>query len=176
MVLIRGQEFWVWGLYFNPTTKQNHKKYYPKSKTNRITILNGQGLTLKEKNIFTNSLTALSKARIEKTIQPFLLLIEDAENLKGEALEEIITSKTGIAIILVTSHPTELGRKMLAQMGNQIIGKTTDPTDIAYLRNMLNCTEEELPNLNVGEWIINSLNLIRPTKVQVKKSNSNEDN
>ena len=148
-----------------------------KTKPNQITILNGQALTLKEKHaFFTNSLTTLAKARIEKTIQPFLLLIEDAENLKGEALEEIITSKTGIATILVTSHPTELGGKTLAQMGNQIVGKTTDPTDIAYLRNMLNCTEEELLNLNVGEWVINGLNLTRPTKVQVKKRSSNADN
>jgi hypothetical protein len=142
----------------------------PKAQINQVTILNGQNIPLKEKNAnFNTALSTLIKARLEKTIQPLMLLIEDAENLQ-EALQEILTTKIGITAILVCTHPTGLEPKTLTHMGNQIIGKTTDPTDIAYLRATLNCTQQELNSLKVGEFYINSLNAPYPTKVQITNS------
>jgi DNA helicase HerA-like ATPase len=153
------------------TSVHSAVKEIPKPKPSHITIITGQSQTLKEKNEnLAQALTAMSKARVEKTTPQFLLIIEDAENLMGQ-LQEIVTVKTGITTILITSRPTDLGPKILAQMGNQIIGKTADPTDIAYLKAILNCTEQEITILNQGEFIVDSLNKPQPTKVQIKNSN-----
>ena len=78
-------------------------------------------------------------------------------------------SKNGIATILITSHPTVLGGKILSKIVNQIIGRTNDPEDLAFLKNMISGNAEQLSSLNVGEWIVNGLNIIRPMRVQVRE-------
>jgi DNA helicase HerA-like ATPase len=83
-------------------------------------------------------------------------------------LKEVVASKLGITAVLVTSHPAGLHATVLSQMGNQILGKTVNPQDTAYLKGMLNCSEQELLSLCQTEFIVNSLNLARPMKVQVK--------
>jgi DNA helicase HerA-like ATPase len=154
---------------YTASTVTSQTKEAPKIKTNQITILNGQTLSLAEKGKFyTNQLTLLAKARLEKTIPGFLLIIEDPENIGAEALKEIVTAKLGITAVLVASHPTGLDAAVLAQMGNQILGKTVNPTDTAYLKAMLNCTEQELTGLFRGEFFVYGLNMARPAKVQVK--------
>ena len=102
-------------------------------------------------------------------MQPFLLVVEDAENLPVQAIQEILMSKNGIATILITSHPTELGGKVLSKMVNQIVGRTSDPEDLAFLKNMISGSGEQLSSLEVGEWIVNGLNIIRPIRVQVRE-------
>lgn len=144
-------------------------KDIPKIKTNQITIISGQNQTLKEKTAnYTYMLSAIIKAKIEKTIPSFLLIVEDAENL-SEPLQEIVSAKMGITTMLISSRPTDLGPKTLAQMANQIVGKTADPADIAYLKAILNCKKEEITSLNQGQFIVNSLNKPRPTKILIKK-------
>jgi DNA helicase HerA-like ATPase len=136
----------------------------------QITILNAHGLTLEEKRSFyTEALQLLMKLRIEEKIKPLFVVIEEAENLKGETLDQVVAEgrKIGLFVCLLTTHPTELGGKILSQMGNQIIGKTTDNQDIALITNMAGPTNA-LPSLELGEWIINGINANRPMKVHVK--------
>ncbi len=114
-------------------------------------------------------MTALSKSRREKISPPFLLVVEDAENLTQKAIEEILATKDGISTILITSHPTMIGGKALSQMQYQIIGRTNDPEDLAYLKNMITSTDEELSRLGIGEWIVNGSNVTRATKIRVRE-------
>jgi DNA helicase HerA-like ATPase len=141
-------------------------------KKGRTTIINTRGLSPPERNSLINaSLSALLKLRAEKEIEPFFLVIEEAENLKGEALEQIVSEgrKTGISLCLLSSHPTELGGKILSQMSNQIIGRVTDKTDLEYLSNMVQIVNGSLASLAVGECIINGVNHSRPMKAQIRQ-------
>jgi len=140
-------------------------------KTNQTTILNAENLTPEEKHTtLTHYLTALWKARTEKTIPPLLLIVEDAETLKNETLETIAYqgTKHGIALMLIAKHPAELGGKILSQTTTQIIGRTTDKDDIDYLKNMAQEKTALLPQLKQGQWIINSLTTTQPTQILAK--------
>ena len=97
------------------------------------------------------------------------MVIEEAENLKGTILDQAISEgrKIGIAILLLTTHPSELGGKILSQTGNQIIGKTVDNQDIDFLRNIIG-NGNSLPTLMANEWIINGININRPMKIRAK--------
>jgi DNA helicase HerA-like ATPase len=150
------------------TEKETLAKEIRKS---QITILNAHGLTPEEKRSFyTESLKTLLKLRVEEKVQPLFLLIEEAENLKGEALDQVVSEgrKIGVFACLLTTHPAELGGKILSQMGNQIIGKTTDKEDIEYLANMAGTANGSLPSLALGEWIINGISANRHMKVHVR--------
>ena len=156
-----------------PNPDENAKDKLAKTiKPNQITTLNAEGLKPEEKHhTFTNYLAALWKARIEKTIPPFLLVVEDAEALKNETLEAIAYggTKHGVALILIAKHPTELGAKILSQMSTQIMGRTTDKDDLDYLKNMAMEKAALLPQLKQGEWIINSTTTTRPTQVHARQ-------
>jgi DNA helicase HerA-like ATPase len=134
-----------------------------------MTILNAQGLSPEEKrSFFLDSLQLLLKLRLEEKIKPLFLIIEEAENLKGEVLNQVIAEgrKTGIFVCLLTTNPAEFGGKILSQMGYQITGKTTNKEDIEYLSNMIGGANA-LPDLAVGEWIINGISNNRPTKLHM---------
>jgi DNA helicase HerA-like ATPase len=136
-------------------------------KKSPITILNAQGMALEEKrSTFLKSLQIILKQRLEQKIMPQFLIIEEAENLKGETLNQAVAEgrKIGISICLLTTNPSELGSKVISQMGYQIIGKTTNKEDIAYLSNMAAVTNAP-DNLAVGDWIIYGISNNRPTKV-----------
>ena len=138
-------------------------------KKGQMTILNAHGLTLEEKRSFyIELLQLLTKLRLEEKIKPLFLIIEEAESLKGEALSQVVAEgrKIGVFVCLITTHPTVLGGSILSQIGNQIIGKTTDKEDIEYLANMVG-PASTLPSLAFGEWIINGINASRPMKVQI---------
>jgi DNA helicase HerA-like ATPase len=109
------------------------------------------------------------KLKLEGKIKSLFLIIEDAENIIPSSLEDVVAEgrKTGIFLCLLTTHPTELGGKILSQMGNQIIGKTTDKEDIEYLSNMAR-TSNSISNLAIGEFIVNETSTNRPTKVRIK--------
>ncbi len=149
---------------------ENSDTVAKKIKASQVTVITAENLTLSEKSeYYANILNALAKSRREKTIQPFLLVVEDAENLPVQAIQEILMSKNGIATILITSHPTVLGGKVLSKMVNQIVGRTNDPEDLAFLKNMISGNGEQLSSLEVGEWIVNGLNIIRPMRIQVRE-------
>ncbi len=139
-------------------------------KKEQLTGLNAQGLTTEEKRFFyLEALKLLIKLRSEEQIKPLFLVIEEAENLKGEILNQLVTEgrKTGISVCLLTVNPAALGGKILSQMGYQIIGKTTNKEDIEYLTNLAG-PANTLPTMAPGEWIINGINASRPMKVQLK--------
>jgi hypothetical protein len=139
-----------------------------KVKQGQVTIITAENLSLTEKSAYySNVLNVLAQSRREKTTQPFLLVVEDAENLPLQAILEIL-SANGIATVLITAYPTLLGGRVLSKMGTQIAGRTIDPLDLAFLKNMIDCSDEQLSSLGVGEWVINGLNIMRATKIHVR--------
>ena len=143
-----------------------------KIKSNQITIINAESPYLAEKNEdYISLLKALIKGRQEKTTQPFLVIIEDADNLAPQALQEVLACKE-VGVILISSHPTLLGGKNLSKMQTVIVGKTVDQQDLTYLNNITYGVSEELPGLNVGERVIAGLNISRPTKIQIRDRDS----
>jgi DNA helicase HerA-like ATPase len=140
-------------------------------KPNQITTLNAEGITPEEKqNLYTHYLKNIWKARLEKTVPPILLVVEDAETLKNETLEAMAYegTKHGVALILIAKHPTELGGKILTQTTTQIMGRVTDKDDLEYLKNMAMEKAILLPQLKQGEWIINSLTTMQPAQIHMK--------
>jgi DNA helicase HerA-like ATPase len=138
-------------------------------KKGSIAVLNAQGMELEEKrSFFLESLQIILELRLENKISPLFIIIEEAENLKGEVLNQAVVEgrKIGISICLLTTNPSDLGSKTLSQMGYQIIGKTTNKEDIAYLSNISGATNEPT-DLAVGEWIISGISNNRPTKVRL---------
>jgi DNA helicase HerA-like ATPase len=153
-----------------PNPDKNPKDATKHVKPNQTTILTAEGLTPKEKqNLYHQHLTQLWKARQEKSVPPLLLIAEDAETLKGETLDEIAYAgtKNGIALILITKHPAELGGKILSQTTAQIMGRTTDKTDLDYLANVAGEKAALLPSLTRGQWIISSATMTLPVQMQI---------
>ena len=121
-----------------------------------------------KRSYYIETLQLLLKLRLEEKINPLFLIIEEAENLKGETLDQVVAEgrKIGVFACLLTTHAADLGGKILSQIISQIIGKTIIKEDIEYLISMSGTTNA-LPSLGVGEWIINRLGDTRPMKVQV---------
>lgn len=155
------------------TTRNSPDSVMKKINKGQITIITAENLGQNEKNDFYDQLiNLLAKGLREKTVQPFLLLIEDADNITHQTIQEILGPKSGIATILLTSRPSLLGGKVLSQTQTQIIGKTTNSEDTAFLKNVVGSNTEQLSSLMIGEWIICGLNIIRPLRVQVRELNS----
>jgi len=141
-----------------------------KINANRMSILTAESSTLKQRNeIYSSLLNAIARSRMGTTNSPLLLIIEDADNIALEAIEEILSAKDAFGVILLTSHPTLLGGKILSQMQTQIVGKINDPQDLAYLQNVISGSTAQLSCLNAGEWVISGLDIIRPTKIHMRE-------
>jgi DNA helicase HerA-like ATPase len=160
------------GLHQSKTTElnRNQEALIKEIKNGQLINLTSQAMTTEErKTFYEETLKLLLKLRLEEKIKPILLVIEEAENLKGAILNQVIAAgrKRGIAILLLTTHPSELGGKILSQTGNQIIGKTIDNQDIDFLKNIIG-NANSLPMLMANEWIINGINANRPMKIRTK--------
>jgi len=136
---------------------------------NQLVAITGKNLMPEEKSkSYSRILNALAGNRRQKTTPPFVLVVEDAENFSEEAIQENLSLKHG-ATVLLSSHPSLLGGKALSKIQNQIIGRTTDPSDIEYFKNIFGKTSDQLLSLRVGEWMINGLNVMRPTKIHIRQ-------
>ena len=156
----------------NLTDKNEREILSREVKPGQITILTGQELTFDDRrNFFTGCLKAIEKNRADENAGPCFLLVEEAENLSGETLNQTITEgrKNGIAHCLVSVHPSELGGRVLSQISNQIVGKTIDKDDAEYLSVMTNSGNGVLPSLTAGEWIIDGVNRSRSMKIQARE-------
>jgi DNA helicase HerA-like ATPase len=155
-------------------TEKTEKEILTKEvKPGQTIIVNGEGLSSEERrDFYEKCLKTLMKNRNDEITEPFLLVVEEAEEFKGDTLEQMVSEgrKNGIAICLISMHPIQLGGKVLAQISNQIVGKLADKDDVEYLTNMTNAPSGALPNLAVGEWIINGVNRSRPLKVRVTEN------
>lgn len=96
--------------------------------------------------------------------------LREAESLEAEMVGRIASEgrKFGVSLCLLSQHPTEMGDRVLSQMGIQVMGRTTNAGGLECLRNMAGEKSVLLPHLRTDEWIINGITLRRPTKVFVR--------
>jgi hypothetical protein len=140
-------------------------------KPGQVTVIDAKGLPASERsNFFTCCAKALWLARIDGSVEPFVLVVENAEVVETETLGTIASEgrKMGVSLCLLSQHPAEMSRTVLSQMGTLFVGRTTDAGDLEYLRNMTGEKCALLPQLTTGEWIANGITLTRPTKVFVR--------
>ncbi len=138
---------------------------------NGVTVFDAEGLSFEEKRVFfENSVLNLLESRVKGLVQPFLLVIEEAEIVGGDVLRRVAAEgkKLGVSVCLLTCNPSELGDAVLSQMGTQILGRTTGSGDLECLRNMALEHVSDLPRLATGEFIVNGITLRKPTKVLIR--------
>ena len=134
----------------------------------QVTPITAQNMSIAEKSsYYANILNNLAEARRTKNLQPFLLVIDDADSLPLQAIQEVFDANIGIGILLLSSHPTVLGGRVLSKIGTQIAGRTVDPQDLTFLRNVFEGSDVQLSSLRVGECVVNGLNVAFPMKIHV---------
>jgi len=151
------------------TTPENLAKTI---KPKQVTTITTQNVAPENKSSFySQHLKTLWKSRLEETIPPFTLIIENAEKIDTTTLEQVVYegTKYGIALILITKQPTKLGTNILAQMNTQIIGKTTDNNYINYLKTTLPQHATEITQLKQKEWIVNTNSQQQTTQITTRK-------
>jgi hypothetical protein len=149
--------------------KMDKETYAREIKKNQVTSLTAYGLLEEKRSLYLEALNLLLRLRLEEKIPPTFLLIEHADILKGETLNQLVLDgkKTGVFICLLTAHPSELGGQVLSQMGIQLVGRTLVKEDLETLAYM-GAPAAVLSKLRLGEWIINGVNVNRPIKLTVK--------
>jgi hypothetical protein len=148
----------------------------------KLTIFNMRGLAPKVRaRLFTDCMLALYEGRMRNQFPPFFLIVEEAGNLienpEAAALLQRIASeglKYGISMCLLCQHPTAVTNKLLSQMGIQIMGRIVEPKDLESLQYMAQEELSSLPKFRVGEWLINGIPLLHPTKIRVRERYSKD--
>lgn len=141
-------------------------------KPGQVAIIDANGLPAGERaSFFTCCVRALWHARIQGSMEPFFLVVEDSATVETETLERIASEgrKAGVSLCLLSQHPADVSRTVLSQMSAQLIGRTTDTGDLECLKNMAGDKYALLPQLTRGEWIANGITMIRPTGVRVRE-------
>ena len=154
----------------NADPKNSQDVITKKIRNDQVSVITAENLSLAEKSVYyKNILSVLAESRRQKTTQPFILVVENAEDLPLQAIQEVLIAKNGIATILISSHPAMLGARVFSKIGIQIAGRTVDPENLTFLKSIVEGSDEQLSSLHVGEWVINGLNVMRPTKVRVRE-------
>lgn len=155
----------------NITTTPQKTNLTQAIKPKQVTIITSQSVPLENKgNFFSQYLKELWTARLEKTIPPFTLVIENAEKIDPETLEQAVYegTKYGLALILITKQPKHLDTNILPQMTTQIIGKTTDINYLNQLKTTLPQHATKIPQLKQKEWIINTNSQQQTTQITAR--------
>lgn len=84
----------------------------------------------------------------------------------------MLLQKNGVNTVLVASDPAALEAAVLSRMGNMVLGRTVYSADAMLLKGYVGCSEQELSSLSQGEFYVNSINMARPIKAQIKLAQS----
>jgi DNA helicase HerA-like ATPase len=141
-------------------------------KRGQTLILDAAGLSFEERRrLFSCCLSALWSHRIESSVVPFVLVVDEAESVEAVLLERVASEgkKLGVTMCLLSQHPAGIGSRILSQMGTQVMGRMMDPGDLACLGSVTGEESAVLTRLRTGEWIVNGVGLMRPQKVLVRE-------
>ena len=79
--------------------------------------------------------------------------------------------KKGIFLFLTTQNPKDVPDILLGQVGSLIIHRLTHPEELKVIKNLVEQnTLSQIRNLNQGEAILTSINLIQDVHVKFVKS------
>jgi hypothetical protein len=139
-------------------------------KKNGTLSLDGLELSFEtRRKTYHEILKILLTLRIERKIDPMVVIIEEADCLKGQELEEslALARKLGISCCLLTTIPSELGKKVLALMSTFIVGTMANQEDITYFSNVIG-QATSLSNQGLDQWTLNGISFVEPIIVNVK--------
>jgi len=140
-------------------------------KPGQVLVLDGNGMGLEERRkLFSCCVSALWSCRVDESVEPFVLVIDNAEAVERELLERVASEgrKFGVSMCLATQHLSGISGKVLSQIGSFIMGRMTDNEDLDRLKTAAREKSALLPNLRTGEWIVNWVAVGRPVKVSVR--------
>ena len=162
-----------WASSTNEQAKKADKDEFKQAVSHdQITIFNSVGLSSEEKSSFyTFCAKTLWNNRIDGGVEPFLLVVERPEDIDADALLALAGDgrRYGVSLGLLSQHPAKVDSGILSQMGTQLMGRTTDAGDLDRLKGMAGEDVGLLPKLRPGEWIVNGIELARPTKVFIRE-------
>ena len=141
-------------------------------KQKQVTVFASQDTDPEKKSSFyTKALETIWNARLQETIPPLTLVIENPEKIEKQTLETVVDEgpKYGLALILVTKHPIQVGPNILSQMSTQIIGKTLDLEYLKYLKVLLPKFVAKIVNLPKNRWIVKTNNQQQTTQIKTKR-------
>lgn len=85
--------------------------------------------------------------------------------------------KKGIFLFLTTQNPQDVPKELLGQIGTFFVHRLTHTNEIEAIKNHLSEKSIKLiPNLNRGEAVLTSVNLIQDLYVEMIKCSRNHDN
>ena len=103
-VLDQNNEYTSLGTAADPKSSAN--EITKQIRHGQVTPITAQNMSVPEKsNYYSNVLNGLAEARRAKNLQPFLLVIDDADSLPLQAIQEIFDANIGIGILLC--RPTQ---------------------------------------------------------------------
>ena len=111
--------------------------------------------------------------------QPFVMYIDEVHrymrvNQESQTGLTIIARegrKKGIFLFLTTQNPKDVPDILLGQVGSLIIHRLTHPEELKVIKNLVEQnTLSQIRNLNQGEAILTSINLIQDVHVKFVKS------
>jgi len=140
-------------------------------KPNQVTVIDTRGLTLEERQrLYSSCVKILWGSRIEQRIEPFLLVVDEAEAIERKMLERIASEgrKRGCMMCLLSQHPTQIDGRIVSQISTQFVGRITDARNLDYF-NKMSIDPRRLSNLRRGEWIVNGITQKHQTKVLLRE-------
>jgi DNA helicase HerA-like ATPase len=141
-------------------------------KRGQVLVLDGAGLGLEERRrLFSCCLNALWRCRVDGTVMPLFLIVDEAESVEPTLLERVASEgiKLGVTMCLLSQHPAGISGRVFSQMGAHFLGRMTDAGDLQCLGSVAGDETVVLPKLKTGEWIVNSFGLMRPQRMVVRE-------
>ncbi|WP_225442000.1 helicase HerA-like domain-containing protein [Lacticaseibacillus paracasei] len=79
--------------------------------------------------------------------------------------------KKGIFLFLTTQSPCDVPKTLLSQIGTLLIHRLTSIEDLQLIRNHLDeHSQKQIINLNQGEALLTSINLLKDVQLNFDKS------
>lgn len=141
-------------------------------KSSTVLVLDGSGLNSEERRkLYSIHVNALLNGLVNGSVNPFVLVVEEPEALEPELLERVASEgrKIGVSMCLLSQHPSEIGGKVLSQIGNYLLGRMIENQDIDCVKTVAVNNSALLPTLRKGEFLISGINIPRNQKVTVRQ-------
>ena len=127
----------------------------------------------------------------ERTIQPYVLVLEEAHNylkprreeesfglrLAREAFERIAKEgrKFGLSLVIASQRPSDVSATVLSQCANFLVHRIQNPEDIDYFKKILPTGSrdllDQLPILAPGDGLVLGSAMNVPARVKIRKPN-----
>ena len=117
-----------------------------------------------------------------KSLKPFVLFVDEVhrytqfQNELTSSFSGLINiaregRKKGIFLFLTTQSPCDVPKILLSQIGTLLIHRLTSIEDLQLIRNHLDeHSQKQIINLNQGEALLTSINLLKNVQLNFAKS------